>query len=285
MISTTTDTMLQPIISTMLEQELQYLSVHHLHINRINSKDKENAVLQTSTSSSSSFYRSIVDVSTREQICKWIFHIIERVEMQRETAIIAMNYLDRFMSTSVPRARRARYNRREYQLVALTCLYIAVKITEPIVMGADMIRELSRGAYSIESILSCERHILASLRWKLNGPTPFQFIDYMIQLLPEDTCINIRSKLAHDARRQVEVAVHDAACVPLRRSTISISSVLNSIEDSISLDKKTEFIQQISDTVGYDIEDSPMIKACRKRLQDRSERESTKVKQAKGDAL
>ena len=282
MISTTTDTMLQPIISTMLEQELQYLSVHHLHINRNNNnKDKENTVLQTS----SSFYRSIVDVSTREQICKWIFHIIDRVEMQRETAIIAMNYLDRFMSTSVPRARRARFNRREYQLVALTCLYIAVKITEPIVMGADMIRELSRGAYSIEAILSCERHILASLRWKLNGPTPFQFIDYMLQLLPEDTCINIRSKLAHDARHQVEVAVHDAACVPLRRSTISISSVLNSIEDRNSLDKKVEFIQQISDTVGYDVEDSPMIKACRKRLQDRSERESTKVKQVKGDAI
>jgi len=267
----------------MLEQELQYLSVHHLHINRNTNKDKENTVLQTS--SSSSFYYSIVDVSTREQICKWIFHIIDRVEMQRETAIIAMNYLDRFMSTSVPRARRARFNRREYQLVALTCLYIAVKITEPIVMGADMIRELSRGAYSIESILSCERHILASLRWKLNGPTPFQFIDYMLQLLPEDTCINIRSKLAHDARHQVEVAVHDGACVPLRRSTISISSVLNSIEDSISLDKKIEFIQQLSDTVGYDVEDSPMIKVCRKRLQDRSKRESTKVKQVKGDAL
>jgi len=209
----------------------------------------------------------IVDVSTREKICEWMFYIIDKIGMQRETAIIAMNYLDRFMSTNTPRAKRARRNKREYHLVAFSCLYIAVKISEPIMISADAISELSNRKYSTEAILSCERRILTSLRWKLNGPTPFQFIDYMLQLLPGN---GDALKLCTNARHQVEVAVHDAACVPLLRSTISISALLNSLdrvaEESMSSDDKIKFIRKISDVVGYDVEESLMISACRNRL-------------------
>jgi len=209
----------------------------------------------------------IVDVSTREKICEWMFYIINKIGMQRETAVIAMNYLDRFMSTNTPRAKRARRNKREYYLVAFSCLYIAVKISEPIMISADAISELSNRKYSTEAILSCERRILTSLRWKLNGPTPFQFIDYMLQLLPGN---GDALKLCTNARHQVEVAVHDAACVPLLRSTISISALLNSLdrvaEESMSSDDKIKFIRKISDVVGYDVEESLMITACRNRL-------------------
>ena len=37
-------------------------------------------------------------------------------------------------------------------------------------------------------------------------------------------------------------------------------------EDSVSSDDKIKFIRQISDVVGYDVEESLMITACRKRL-------------------
>ena len=190
------------------------------------------------------------------------------------------------MSTNTPRAKRVRRNKREYHLVAFSCLYIAVKISEPIMISADAISELSNRKHSTKAILSCERQILASLRWKLNGPTPFQFIDYMLHLLPGngDDAPSPSKPLklcTTEARRQVEVAVHDAACVPLRRSTISISALLNSLdgvsEDSTSSDEKIEFIRQISDAVGYDVDDSPMIKTCRNRLisVDRQDEESS----------
>ena len=253
------------ILSSMLKQETQYLSVHHLHITK---KDSNiNNVSRMRDFSKNRDY-DIVDVSTREKICEWMFYLIDKIGMQRETAIIAMNYLDRFMSTKTPRAKRARRNKREYYLVAFSCLYIAVKISEHIMISADAISELSNRKYSTEAILSCERHILASLRWKLNGPTPFQFIDYMLQLLPGNG--DAIKLCTIEARRQVEVAVHDAACVPLRRSTISISALLNSLdrvsEDSMSSDEKIEFIRRISGVVGYDVEESLMITACRNRL-------------------
>ena len=82
------------ILSAMLKQEVHYLSAHHLQITKKSNKD--------GTQGSS----SEVDVSCREQVCKWIFRIINNAGMERETAIIAMNFLDRFMSTSGPAAQR-----------------------------------------------------------------------------------------------------------------------------------------------------------------------------------
>lgn len=259
------------ILSAMLKQEVHYLSAHHLQITKKRSKNDGSS-------------SSVVDVSCREQVCKWIFHIIDRTGMERETAIIAMNFLDRFMSTSGPAAKIARCNRRQYQLVALTCLYIAVKITESSVLDTETISDLSKGAHSAEAITACERHILASLQWRLNGPTPFQFVDYMLGLLPDDTS-SVDPNICDVARSQVEIAVQDYACVPLHRSTIAIAAILNSLEDASqdssifpSEKRRIQFEQKVSDVVGYDIAESQMIKVCRKRLLDRSAPYATRPK-------
>ena len=269
----------ESILSTMRTQELQYLAIHHLQITK---KTPATA--------------SIVDVSCRQQVCRWIFHTTNTIGMQTETATIAIGYLDRFMSTNVPRANRARCNRREYQLIGLTCLYIAVKITEPVLLSADVMSEISRGTYSEETIKCCERHVLATLQWKLSGPTSNQFIHYLLQLVVaaprEDSDKTI--EICSVAQGQVEVAVIDAACVPLRRSTIAIAAILNALQEqqedtdncnddqatapqdedttevtttpALSSDKEQELISKISNVVGYDITESQMIHVCRERL-------------------
>ena len=200
-----------------------------------------------------------------------MFSTIKSAGLQNETAIIAMNFLDRYMCLPIHRAKRARSNRREYQLIAMSCLYIAIKITEPSVMNATMIASLSRGVHKAEDIMCCERHILMSLKWRMNGPTPIQFANYMLQLLPQDvSTVKLSSKLGSDSSAQIERAIEDYACVPLRSSTIAIAAVLNSLENvsDLSFDTtKTEFIQDISNSLDMtNVVESPLIRVCRKRL-------------------
>jgi Cyclin, N-terminal domain len=73
------------------------------------------------------------------------------------------------MCTSSPSALRARLDRKEYQLVALTTLYIATKIFEPFAMDASLVSRLSRGLHSTEEIIALEYEILLALQWKVNG--------------------------------------------------------------------------------------------------------------------
>ena len=246
------------ILSTMLRKEAHYVSVPYLRVTK--DTNKNNAAL--------------LDVSCRTKICRWMFHTIDNLRFQRETAIIGMSYLDRFMSLPVPLAKRARYNRRAYQLVAMSSLYIAVKITEPQTLSVSMISALSRGVYSVNDIVACEKAILTSLRWKVHGPTPVQFINYFLQLLPAAEDSSVASKLFATSSSEVELATLDYACIPLRSSTVATAAILNSLEDVpqdvLPTDGKNQFIQEISNAIDIDVEESRLIKACRQRLLDTS---------------
>ena len=59
---------------------------------------------------------TIIDETCRSKMCEWIFHVIDSTRLQHETASVAMNFLDRFLCASTPRAKRARSHRSEYQL-------------------------------------------------------------------------------------------------------------------------------------------------------------------------
>jgi len=230
---------------------------------------------QTTANAKSSNINNMTIFCTK--IFTWMMHIIETAQLQRETAIIAMSYLDRFMSTTVPQAKRARYNRREYQLISFTCLYIAIKISEPTALSISMCSTLSRGVHSIDDIIACEKNILKGLQWRMNGPTPHQFVHHMLQLLPDedkDTSRSVAASKVYDSQSEIEVAVEDYACVSLRSSTIAVAALLNSLDtvpqDTLSYDKKIHFVQVISDTIGIDVAHSPLINACRQRFRDRS---------------
>jgi hypothetical protein len=171
----------------------------------------------------------------------------------------------------------------------MTCLYIAIKITEPIEIDAATIGGLSRGLQTAEDIISCSQDILTSLRWKMQGPTPFQHVSHMLELLPDDTVRSeVVTKLCGDSHRQVELAVEDYACVILRRSSIAVAAFLNALsgvaEDDFSSDKKTAFIDMISKSFELDV-DSPLIKAVRGRLLDRPSISTSSSKSTQESAL
>lgn len=246
-------------ISTMLRQEEHYVCHDYL------GDDQAAAAPQHA-----------VDESCRSKMCEWIFHVIDSTGMKRETAGVAMSFLDRFLCSSSERAARARMDRKEYQLAAMTCMYIAVKIGEPKEIDAASMSRLSRGLHSSHEITACECDILIALRWRVNGPTPLQFVNYLLELLPLEqdssaTMVAAVPALYENSRFQTELAAGDYALVPnLRPSTVAIASILNSLggiqrDDSGAYDECVRFVRSISDAFDLDI-DSPLVNAVRERL-------------------
>jgi hypothetical protein len=207
-----------------------------------------------------------IDVDTcRSKMCQWIYQVVDCTRLQRETAAVAVSYLDRFMCTTSSSAYKARYDRKEYQLVALTSLYIATKIFEPFALDASLVSKLSRGLHTTEEIIALEYEILTALRWRVNGPTSFQFVNYLLELL---TCED-KTLLYERSHFQTELSTGDYTLIPLRRSVIAVASVLNSLEclpkDSLSLNERIRFAEAISMATGVDIF-SPVINTVRIRL-------------------
>ena len=232
-------------ISAMLKQEVNYLSNNYLKVSKIS-------------------------ISDRAKVCKWVFDIVDRLKLNRETAIVEISYLDRVCSsTSSSRAAKARGDRNEYQLVAVSSLFIAIKILELNILSADMLSYITKNMYTQDEITSCEEDILDALEWKMFGPTSVQFVDYIVALLPGDM-IKAKIQLRDESYRQL--ATTDYGCVPLRRSSLALAAVLNSLEHMhesvLSSDIKYGYLDVISMAFDIDVQKSPLIKAIKGRLHD-----------------
>jgi hypothetical protein len=96
---------------------------------------------------------AMISESWREKICKWTFEVIDHFDFQRETAYIALSYLDRFLSNRL-------VNHRTFQLVSMTTLYLAIKLYEPRTLRISSLTELSRGLFDESQVSAMELVLL-----------------------------------------------------------------------------------------------------------------------------
>jgi hypothetical protein len=160
----------------------------------------------------------------RRKICQWSFRVIDHFHLDREVVSVGMHLLDRFLvacsmqqqqprsSTSAntsksfstmlappcacPSCKRS-VDSEFYQLAAMTCIYIAVKLHVDNGSDADAAYrrtfklqafcELSRGLFRKEHVIHMEQTILRALNWKVaNTPTPMTFVNYYLAALLPD---------------------------------------------------------------------------------------------------
>jgi hypothetical protein len=177
-----------------------------------------------------------IDELCRDKMVQWCFQVVDFAQFSRETVSIAMSYLDRFLCSRTPRALSSMRNRKEYQLAAMTTLYMAIKMFEPVEIEVSLLSTLSRGAYTAEEFIKMEMDILLSLQWRLNGPTALSFIENLLTLLPtSSTSSNARQIVSDLSRYQTEIAVGSFFFVTHKSSTVAVASIINSLNDTRSI--------------------------------------------------
>ncbi len=197
-----------------------------------------------------------VDEECRVKMCEWCFQVVDFCKFRRETVGIGMSFLDRYLS--VPAGRSALFDRKEYQLAAMSALYIAIKLHEPLEMDTGLLADLSRGCYTETDFADMEKRILAALEWRVNGPTPLAFVQHLMGLLPDTVHPAVATAVMDYARYQTELAVADHLFVVRLPSEIALAAVLNAIEgmDTTLLPLKTQgkFVRSIERYSGLIVE-------------------------------
>ncbi len=105
-----------------------------------------------SSTSSTSSCTGINEV-WREKICEWCYQVVDHFDFNRQVVAIALNYLDRYLALRP-------VNRKIFQLAAMTCLFIAIKMNESKVLSLSAFLSLSRGYFQAEHVLAMEHAIL-----------------------------------------------------------------------------------------------------------------------------
>lgn len=181
----------------------------------------------------------------RRKLCEWCFEVVDHFGFDREVVSVALNYLDRAV-TNHSRQSVNGISKRDFQLFAVTSLYMAIKVhgeTEALEgprqkLRLDAFVQLSRGFFSSEVIEAKEREILASLNWHVNPPTTLKFIATYLRLCPRWQPLNRRVCFANVLGGVFDVArylTELAVCVShfsfdYKASVVGYAAVLCAIE-------------------------------------------------------
>ena len=154
-----------------------------------------------------------------------------------------MEMIDRFLSQPSITTHLYLNNSKQYQLLAMGCLYIAIKAQEPVAFASDMFASMSNGLYTISDIEDMEKIILHGLQWRINAPTSVQMAYHILSLVfthlrqqHADGTRNLIEEttwcyLLDETRYQVEYALRDYAFSVFERpSTIALAAILNSLD-------------------------------------------------------
>jgi len=140
--------------------------------------------------------KSGVNENWRRRLCEWMFEVTDHYDFDREVVSFAFDYLDRSISLAYEPTSKKKLSKREYQLYAVTSLYLAIKVHgemdsdvdgKRIKLRISAFQELSRGCFKTETIEAKELEFLTLFQWRINPPTCARCIYSYLHLLPEWT--------------------------------------------------------------------------------------------------
>jgi hypothetical protein len=216
-------------------------------------------------SSLDAFSSPPADVSCRFFMAQWCYQIVDHCHFKRETAAVAMNYLDRFLSSHDGQTY-VLPDRQQFQLAAMSCLYTAVKIHEHEAVTPRLIANLSNGVHSTTDVEAMEVRILTALTWAVNPPTSSAFCHQFMELLPSSDLSesSLRATSIDLAHFQTELAVCDYSLVTCRTSWIALSALLNAMESLMDGERYAYVEAVLCQAVGIDMTNASVVQ----QLQD-----------------
>lgn len=170
-----------------------------------------------------------VTIQTRNVLCDWANKIMDFCSLDRETVETAMNYVDRYVSTEM--GKEVLQHSDQFQLLVVTSLYVAVKVTETVAISSAQFEKISRKTFTAKDVESFERVLLAGLHWNLHPPTALSFVRHYLDLIPSASMDNdMKDTALMLAKLQTELATRDCSLVSVRASTIAFAALMNSFD-------------------------------------------------------
>lgn len=211
----------------------------------------------------------MINESDRVKIVDWCYSVVDQCKFDRETVAISMEMVDRFLSTPSAIARDALRDRKRFQLVAITAMYVAIKTNEQMAFGSGSFAKMSRGIYSKEDIEAMERSMLDGLSWRVCAPTSIQMAHHILSLaLPYvDLEETTWAFILDEVRYQTEHAVRDYYFASKRPSTVAVAAIFNTL-DQVKPEERQAILRALLSILNEGFDSPRDLFAARNRLMD-----------------
>lgn len=193
-----------------------------------------------------------LDASMRAILLDWMMEVSQEFALGRETMHLACNYVDRILTlcankeseqNSHSKLNKGFINRKNLQLLGVTCLFIASKLEEIYPPNVVDFASTTDDAYTTQEIDAMERIVLQELKWFLQAQTPFSWLKLFCKLVsreihhtqykknPKACVVAMRQVLSVDfctrVMEIVDMAMMDTVFLQFYPSALAASAMLH----------------------------------------------------------
>ncbi|XVE70137.1 hypothetical protein DITRI_Ditri10aG0047400 [Diplodiscus trichospermus] len=182
----------------------------------------------------------------RREAVEWMLKVIAHYSFSALTAVLAVNYLDRFLMSFRFQSEKPWMT----QLAAVACLSLSAKVEETQVpLLLDLQVEESRYVFEAKTIQRMEILVLSTLQWKMNPVTPISFLDYIARRL------GLKDHLCWEFLRRCDrillSVISDSRFMCYLPSVMATATMLH-VVDSVEPNLRVEYQNQLLGILGID---------------------------------
>ena len=152
----------------------------------------------------------------RRIVTDWMLEVCEDQEAGTEVFLLAVHYLDTFLSSTPIR-------KSQFQLAAATCLLLASKFSSVVPISADQLVLYTDYSITKEELVAWELMVLGALHWELSAPTSHTFLHQLVARLRNLNMLTATQvlKLERHARTLATLAATEHAFLLTRPSVVA----------------------------------------------------------------
>ncbi|XVF64120.1 hypothetical protein PTKIN_Ptkin09bG0141800 [Pterospermum kingtungense] len=182
----------------------------------------------------------------RREAVEWMLKVNAHYSFFALTAVLAVNYLDRFLFSFRFQSEKPWMTR----LAAVACLSLAAKVEETRVpLLLDLQVGESRYVFEAKTIQRMEILVLSTLQWKMNPVTPLSFLDYIARRL------GLKDHLCWEFLRRCNrillSVISDSRFMCYLPSAMATATMLH-VVDSVEPNLRVEYQSQLLGILGID---------------------------------
>uniref|UniRef100_A0A8D0GTU9 Cyclin D3 n=1 Tax=Sphenodon punctatus TaxID=8508 RepID=A0A8D0GTU9_SPHPU len=193
----------------------------------------------------------------RKMLAFWMLEVCEEQKCEEEVFPLAMNYVDRFLS-SVPTRKN------NLQLLGAVCMLLASKLRETMPLTVEKLCIYTDHSVTPRQLLDWEVLVLQKLRWDLMSVTPNDFLAHILYRLsvPPDRMVMVK-KHAHTFIALCATEYTFALYPPSMIATGSIGAAIEGLRNANEspFEALTELLASITGT------EVDCLKACQEQIE------------------
>ncbi|KAL3840440.1 hypothetical protein ACJIZ3_025031 [Penstemon smallii] len=176
----------------------------------------------------------------RGEAVEWMHKVIGYYSFSALTAVLAVNYLDRFLFQFQSHDEKPWM----IQLSAVACLSLAAKVEEiEVPLLVDLQVEDCKYVFESKTIQRMEVLVLSTLEWKMNPVTPLSFLDFIARRLA------LKSHLCEEFLRRCNWVILSLisdcrfmSYLPSALATATMLYVISSVEPCIGVEYQDQLM-------------------------------------------